>query len=266
MEQTNYNNDFRQLGMTAYRHEILKEKTYDINPKRQKKNFFPSPVKLRNIDPQRVYNKRIREEDLELLDTSSDEEKEDEDSDKENIVVNDDPNRKFKRMRYARDGEIYMFTYNKVGYGKEAKYTCAYKGCEFYANNQSTVAQHFSTHHGLNQAVRCQECKQEFRTKSAWQAHYARDHLQTKYPCPDSTCDKVFRSKASQYVHYAKDHLQKKYSNVHLFHDDPFFLKKHVCLVCRRRFQSRQSCFYHCSACHPMSALSLGTKYRTKSC
>ena len=119
MEQTNFNDPLRELGMSAYRLEILKEKTYEINPKREKKNFFPSPVKLRNIEPQRVYNKRIRDEDLELLDTSSDEEEEDDEEDKENVVVNDDENRKFKRMRYARDGEIYMFTYNKVGYGKE---------------------------------------------------------------------------------------------------------------------------------------------------
>ena len=133
MEQTNCNNDFRALGMTAYRN-ILKEKTFDVNPKREKRNFFPSPVKLRNIDPQRVYNKRIREQDLELLDTSSDEDEED--SDKENVVVNDQEHRKHKRMRYAKDGEVYMFTYEKQGYGKEAIYTCSYKDCNFYSKNQ----------------------------------------------------------------------------------------------------------------------------------
>ena len=244
--------NYRQLGLHAYRrgNSILK---------RKKENAFPSPIKLQNISPERVY-RRIEAEKLEFPDTSESEEE-----DKENRVNNGE--RRKKRARLGRDGELYTITYYKDYHsGGDYKYCCSYNGCTFRARNQSTIAQHWSVKHGLAQRVKCTDCDEEFPSRSAFQQHYRIKHTNTAYSCPVDSCDKVFKSKTCLYTHYARVHLNGKYfKGVYKKDDDPFFKKQHICLSCNSRFNSCTSAYYHIAVCHPMSPFTdLTVRYKTK--
>ena len=251
--------NYRQLGIHAYRRgNILK---------RKKENAFPSPIKLQNISPERIY-RRIEAEKLEFPDTTESEgedEDEDEDEDKENRVNNGE--RRKKRARFGRDGELYTLSYYKDYHsGGDYKYCCSFNGCTFRARNQSTVAQHWSVKQRLAQRVKCVDCNEEFPSRSAFQQHYRIKHTNTAYPCPHNDCQKVFKSKASLYPHYARAHLLGKYHRgVYKKDDDPFFKKQHICLSCNSRFNSSNSCYYHIALCHPMSPFAdLTFTYNTK--
>jgi hypothetical protein len=247
--------NYRLLGVHAYRRgNILK---------RKKENAFPSPIKLQNISPERIY-RRIEAEKLEFPDTTESE-GEDEDEDKENRVNGE---RRKKRARFGRDGELYTLSYYKDYHsGGDYKYCCSYNGCNYRARNQSTVAQHWTVKHGLAQRIKCTDCDEEFPSRSAFQQHYRTNHTDKAYPCPHEGCGKVFKSKACLYPHYARAHLLGKYCRgVYKKDDDPFFKKQHICLSCDTRFNSSNSCYYHIALCHPMSPWTdLTVTYKTKS-
>jgi hypothetical protein len=248
--------NYRLLGIHAYRRgNILK---------RKKENAFPSPIKLQNISPERIY-RRIEAEKLEFPDTTESEgEEDDEDEeDKENRVNGE---RRKKRARLGRDGELYTLSYFKDYNSQSYKYCCSYNGCTFRARNQSTVAMHWSVKHGLPQRIKCTDCDEQFLSRSAFQQHYRTNHTNTAYACPHKDCDRVFKSKSSLYPHYARVHLLGKYCRgVYKKDDDPFFKKQHICLSCDTRFNSSNSCYYHIALCHPMSPWTdLTVTYKTK--
>jgi len=253
--------NYRQLGIHAYRRGNI--------IKRKKENAFPSPVKLQNISPDRIY-RRIEAEKLEFPDTTPDttesegEEDDEDEEDKENRVNGE---RRKKRARLGRDGELYTLSYYKDYHsGGDYKYCCSFNGCNYRARNQSTVSQHWSVKHGLAQRIKCTDCTETFASRSQFQQHYRIKHTNTAYPCPVDGCDKVFKSKASLYPHYARAHLMGKYfRGVYKKDDDPFFKKQHVCLSCNTRFNSSNSCYYHIALCHPMSPWTdLTYRYKTK--